>query len=54
MLSNNFGFGEVEVSLNLFYLLLLIPLMVGISMAGSFIPGRQAAAAPIVNVLRRE
>jgi putative ABC transport system permease protein len=54
MLSNNFGFGEVEVSLNLFYLLLLVPLMIGISMAGSFIPGRQAAAAPIINVLRRE
>jgi putative ABC transport system permease protein len=54
ILSNNFGFGEVEVTLNLLYLVLLIPLMVGISMVGSFIPGRQAAAAPIVNVLRRE
>jgi putative ABC transport system permease protein len=54
MLSNSFGFGEIGVTLNVLYLVLLIPLMVGISMAGSFIPGRQAAAAPIVNVLRRE
>jgi putative ABC transport system permease protein len=54
MLSNSFGFGEVEISLNFLYLLLLIPLMVGISMVGSFIPGRQAAVMPIVNVLRRE
>lgn len=54
MLSNSFGFGEVDVTVNMFYVLLLIPLMIGISMAGSFIPGRQAATAPIVNVLRRE
>ena len=54
MLSNSFGFGEVDVTLNVLYILLLIPSMVGISMAGSFIPGWQAATAPIVNVLRRE
>lgn len=54
VLASNFGFGQVEVTLNLFYILLLIPLMVGVSVAGSFIPARQAAAAPIVNVLRRE
>ena len=54
ILSNSFGFGEVDVTLNVLYILVLIPLMVGISMAGSFIPGRQAATAPIVNVLRRE
>ncbi len=54
VLASNFGFGQVEVTLNLYYILLLIPLMIGVSVAGSFIPARQAAAAPIVNVLRRE
>ena len=54
LLSNSFGFGMVEITLNGLYILLLIPAMVGISMLGSFIPGRQAAFAPIVNVLRRE
>jgi putative ABC transport system permease protein len=54
LLSNSFGFGVVEITLNVLYILLLIPIMVGISMLGSFIPGRQAAFAPIVNVLRRE
>jgi ABC-type lipoprotein release transport system permease subunit len=53
-LSASLGFGEVAISLNLFYLLMLIPLMVIVSMAGSFIPGRQAAALAIINVLRRE
>jgi putative ABC transport system permease protein len=53
-LSANLGFGEVAISMNLFYLLLLIPFMVIVSMAGSFIPGRQAAALAIVDVLRRE
>jgi ABC-type antimicrobial peptide transport system permease subunit len=54
LLSNSFGFGVVEITLNVLYILLLIPIMVGISMLGSFSPGRQAAFAPIVNVLRRE
>jgi putative ABC transport system permease protein len=53
-LSTTSGFGEVNITLNFFYIILLIPLMVGISMIGSFIPGRQAANLPVINVLRRE
>ena len=53
-MSEFYGFGEVRVSLNLLYLLLLIPLMVGVSMMGSLIPGKQAAKLSIVDVLRRE
>jgi putative ABC transport system permease protein len=54
LLSQNYGISEVNLSLNIFYVLLLIPLMIGISMLGSFIPGRQAARLPIVQVLRNE
>lgn len=54
LLSTNFGVSEVTISLNVFYVLLLAPLMIVISMAGSFIPGRWAARLAIVHVLRRE
>jgi putative ABC transport system permease protein len=53
-LSEIYGFGEVYVSLNLLYVAALIPMMVGISMLGSLIPGRQAAHLSIVRVLRNE
>jgi putative ABC transport system permease protein len=54
LLSTNFGVGEVDISLNLLYVILLIPVMVMVSMAGSFIPGLRAATLTIVDVLRRE
>jgi putative ABC transport system permease protein len=55
MLATSFGLGgQVNITLNSLYALLLVPLMVLISMAGSFIPGRRAARLTIVNVLRRE
>jgi putative ABC transport system permease protein len=53
-LSETYGFGEVHVALNLFYVGLLIPLMVLVSMAGSMLPGRRAAKLSIVRVLRNE
>ena len=53
-LAEFYGFGEVKVSFNLAYILLLIPLMIGISILGSYIPGRQAAKLSIVSVLRGE
>jgi putative ABC transport system permease protein len=48
------GFGQVNVNFNLLYALLLIPLMVLVSMAGSLIPARKAARVSIVSVLRNE
>jgi putative ABC transport system permease protein len=53
-LSDVYGFGEVNVTLNFLYALLLIPLMVVVSMAGSIIPGRWAARLSIVSVLQSE
>ena len=53
-LSVTYGFGKVNVALGLFYVLLLIPLMVVISMVGSIIPGQRAAQLSIVKVLRNE
>jgi putative ABC transport system permease protein len=52
--SKTFGFGEVSVSVNLLYVLMLIPAMVAVSAAGSLIPARWAAHLPIVSVLREE
>jgi len=54
ILSQSYGISEVELTVNVLYMVLLIPMMVGISMAGSFIPSRQAARLPIVQVLRNE
>ncbi len=54
MLSSVYGFGEVNVTLNYLYALLLIPLMIIISIAGSIIPGKRAARLSIVQVLRNE
>jgi putative ABC transport system permease protein len=53
-LSDFYGFGEVKVSFNFVYVFLLIPLMIGISILGSYFPGRQAAKLSIVSVLRGE
>ena len=53
-LSRSYGFGGLQVSLNSLYLLLLIPLIVGISVAGSFAPGWWAARRSIVQVIRNE
>jgi putative ABC transport system permease protein len=54
LLSRINGVGSVAISVNLFYILLLMPLMVGVSMIGSFIPSRQAAKVSIVRVLRHQ
>ncbi|MBN1890876.1 MAG: FtsX-like permease family protein [Thermoflexales bacterium] len=53
-LSSSYGFGQVHVSLGTMYILLLPPLMVGISVLGSLIPARQAARLSIVSVLQNE
>jgi len=54
MLSNAFGFGQVSVSFNYWVVLLLIPVIVIVSLAGSYIPARWAAKLSIVRVLREE
>ncbi len=53
-LSTVYGFGEVRLSLNLLFVFLLIPGIVAISVAASFIPGQRAAAVSAVSVLRKE
>lgn len=54
ILATTYGFGEVNVTINALYIVLLIPLMILISIAGSTIPGQQAARLSIVKVLRNE
>jgi putative ABC transport system permease protein len=54
MLSNVYGFGQVSLSFNLWVVLLLIPVIVLISLVGSYIPARWAASLSIVRVLREE
>jgi putative ABC transport system permease protein len=53
-LSRAYGFGQVRISLSPIYILLLPPLMVGVSILGSWLPGRRAARLDIVTVLRSE
>jgi putative ABC transport system permease protein len=53
-LSHTYGFGQVNVTLDILYVLLLIPLMIVVSIAGSVIPGIRASKVSIVNVLRSE
>ena len=53
-LSYTYGIGEVAVTVNFLHILLLIPLVVGISMVGGLIPAQQAARISIVQVLRHE
>jgi putative ABC transport system permease protein len=54
VLSKTYGFGAVEMPLNVLYVLVLPLLMIGVSIAGSYLPGRRAAQVSIVNVLRGE
>ena len=54
ILSQSYGFGALEVPLNVLYALVLPLLMIGVSVAGSYLPGRRAAQVSIVNVLRGE
>ncbi len=49
----SYGFGSVRVALNPLYVLLLPPLMVGVSVLGGMLPGQRAARISIVDVLRR-
>jgi putative ABC transport system permease protein len=53
-LSETYGFGQVQVALNLVYVGLLIPVMILVSIAGSVVPSRRAAGLSIVRVLRDE
>jgi putative ABC transport system permease protein len=53
-LSNAYGFGQVSLSFDVWVVALLIPLIVFISLAGSYIPARWAARLSIVRVLREE
>lgn len=53
-LSGTYGFGETQVTLSYFYVLLLLPSIIGISVLGSLIPGWQAAQLSIVKVLHNE
>ncbi len=54
ILSKSYGFGALEVPLNVLYALMLPLLMIGVSIAGSYLPGKRAARVSIVNVLRGE
>lgn len=53
-LSNVFGFGQVSVSYNVWGVALLIPLIIFVSLVGSYIPARWAAQLSIVRILRQE
>lgn len=53
-LSNIYGFGQVNLSFNGLVIILLIPLIVFVSLLGSYIPARWAARLAIVRVLREE
>jgi len=53
-LSNAYGFGQVSLSFDVWVVLLLIPLIVIVSLVGSYIPARWAARLSIVRVLREE
>ena len=54
VLAQTYGFGAVEMPINGVYILALPLLMIGVSIAGSYLPGRRAARVSIVNVLRGE
>lgn len=53
-LGDYYGFGRIQTAINWPWLLLLAPLTVVVSMAGSYLPGRWAARVNIVEVLRYE
>lgn len=54
VLGETFGFGQVSVTLGVFYAVGLVPLMVLVSMTGSVVPGQWAARLPVAHVLRSE
>lgn len=54
LLSNAFGFGRINVSLDLGRAMALIPFIIVASIAGSYLPARWAARQFIVQVLRKE
>jgi len=54
VLSRSYGFGEVSMAVSAPYIVLLVPLMVVVSMAGGLVPGLRAARLSIVEVLRHE
>ena len=53
-LSTVYGFGQVRLSFNVWVVLLLVPVIVLVSLVGSYIPARWAARLSIVRVLREE
>lgn len=53
-LSNYYGFGLVHVSLDKWSMALVVPIIMIVSMAGSYIPARWASRMSIVRVLRQE
>ena len=53
-LSHVYGFGQVSLSFNVWGVTLLIPLILLVSLVGSYIPARWAARLSIVRVLREE
>jgi putative ABC transport system permease protein len=54
VLSNVYGFGQVSLSFNVWVVLLLIPVIVIVSLMGSYVPARWASRLSIVRVLREE
>ena len=54
LLSNAFGFGQVSLSFNIWAVLVLIPVIILVSLVGSYIPARWAARLSIVQILRQE
>jgi putative ABC transport system permease protein len=53
-LSNVYGFGQVSVSFDPWVVTLLLPLILVVSLMGSYFPARWAAKMAIVRVLREE
>ncbi len=54
LLSNAFGFGRINVSLNAVRAMTVVPLIIFASLAGSYLPARWAARQFIIQVLRNE
>jgi putative ABC transport system permease protein len=53
-LSNAYGFGQVSVSFDPWVIVWLLPMIMVVSLIGSYIPARWAARLSIVRVLREE
>jgi putative ABC transport system permease protein len=54
MMSDSFGFGRINVSLDITQSVILIPFIVIVSILGSYLPARWAANLFIVQVLRKD